>query len=824
MANLPPSCNVQLKVGASIYSYNSYLRDPLPFQFPDPKAPESKHDKTIVGMVILGCPWAEIERIAGEVAFERYYTQLDPALKEFWTPKEIARLDTKAGAHVDKWVQDRSIGAERIGSPSLPLVLHVEDDIQWSLIGVQFATTGSVCMGIWTRFGNGRPRSSHDKQTMELQQERISEYHQQVQQHHRSNMSKNVEDQAARTEIRTQTPQPSVPTVASVNASVPSSSSTPSSSSALLSNSHQTGAVTGERSLPIVIDDDPEPGPVETPSILQLRNPSTTRAINTSITTTPVRHTRSASIYAKNLELEAAQIRHRKHVLNNIQRMKQAFLEKRQTMERRQKERDSFLLRRAIIIGRIANENQPQDPWPILYLTELPPEINTPFKPPSFPRYTVWTHTMDVEDSTDDDENSKSWSQAEFDTMDSSCTSEPPTELDDSEPMSSDSDFVPVVQSIRKPARRISYDSEEDSLLAEDGYQPLHNDSKKSNKRNKSNNNSNDNNDSQDSIKSSNGENDEIMDSVVTVSQDNVLAQLSDLITTAPDPEVVPTTQTWSSSFTAPTVHDVSTAPLAITRTLEPAPLALSPSTVAHGTTADKPIELPSSPSPPPSLVPSDNAEQNEPPTTVSIALKNSTWKTSLFSSEMPVLSVSPTTPMLSAGNSCDNNNSIKRINEFENRALSEKLKATSSELRSAFAAMSELDSSPTPPPSTTTSVVPTPPVSSTSLLSSSTTTSASATTLPATRREHRRSQSRSPSPHGVRSSSSLSNIEYPRWWKQQELMINRRFSNWDTVDAVKIMENWHGREDEWEYISKVVLKGRHSAQECKEFIETHAP
>ncbi|KAG0009363.1 hypothetical protein BGZ82_004083, partial [Podila clonocystis] len=84
---------ILLDTGLDTYEYSPTLRPPLPFQFPDPTAPGSEHDETIVRMVEEGRPWSDIEHATGSNAsFDRYYNVLNPALEDSWTPVRIDLL------------------------------------------------------------------------------------------------------------------------------------------------------------------------------------------------------------------------------------------------------------------------------------------------------------------------------------------------------------------------------------------------------------------------------------------------------------------------------------------------------------------------------------------------------------------------------------------------------------------------------------------------------------------------------------------------------------------------------------------------------------
>ncbi|KAI1316987.1 hypothetical protein EDD11_009145 [Mortierella claussenii] len=131
---------------------NRKRRPPLSFQFPKSGCPGSKHDATIVQMVDDGHSWADIEAVAGEAAFDRYYCMLDPDLAEFWTLDAITTLNTTV-----RELAGPSSFAYNVGY--VDDIQPLDDGLPWDAIAKKIKSTVGQCSHVWRTFGDGRPAS-----------------------------------------------------------------------------------------------------------------------------------------------------------------------------------------------------------------------------------------------------------------------------------------------------------------------------------------------------------------------------------------------------------------------------------------------------------------------------------------------------------------------------------------------------------------------------------------------------------------------------------------------------------------------------------------
>ncbi|ORZ26824.1 hypothetical protein BCR41DRAFT_347972 [Lobosporangium transversale] len=187
-------------------------RVPLLFQYPSRETKESKHDALIIQMINNGHSWADIEAVAGDTAFDRYYSVLDPVLKNLWTPNAIERLNTVVRDHAAELLEEAASEAIRIGTKAakakvkaaaLPLLtstttdsspsFSIEDDtnadtnidtniedklLWWDCIARGVNSTANTCLYIWSTFGDGRPLPEDE---VEEERKRIQKIREQTQ-------------------------------------------------------------------------------------------------------------------------------------------------------------------------------------------------------------------------------------------------------------------------------------------------------------------------------------------------------------------------------------------------------------------------------------------------------------------------------------------------------------------------------------------------------------------------------------------------------------------------------------------------------------------
>ncbi|KAF9379825.1 hypothetical protein CPB97_008737 [Podila verticillata] len=403
---------ILLDTGLAIYEY-SRMQRPLPFQYPDPTAPGSEHDETIIRMVGDERSWGDIESATESNAFDRYYSVLNPALKDSWTPKRIDWLSKVVQSHVDKWaVKQRSAprndNNHNSDNNETVLVLNVEDHIPWSDIALSFQESGSVCARIWTEFGSGRP-SEQAKREMDAKEgeERVLKEKVQIERQEKSRQAdERLKREVALMETFIQ-PKKALETTSSTippktpleptNLSLDTPSTPRKSPSEMTNDSQYT--------LSTIVPSQPTDLPQETPSVTTSEFPSA------QVEPTPwqpikgsgqhasdssakyMRRTRLDSRYIKNIELEAAQALRMERVLQNIQRIKQAGVEKYQMAKLRDRERVALLEKQDAVKKQFdslrVDDDDVTSPWSTTRLIIPPRTLTTPFRPPLFPRYAV---------------------------------------------------------------------------------------------------------------------------------------------------------------------------------------------------------------------------------------------------------------------------------------------------------------------------------------------------------------------------------------------------------------------------------------------------
>ncbi|KAF9132587.1 hypothetical protein BGW39_011765 [Mortierella sp. 14UC] len=163
-------------------------RLPLAFRYPGPASPGADHDETIIRMVDDEQSWGDIEALAGEEAFDRYYSVLDPGLKEFWTKNKIAQLNDAVIDHIGRFLKPRAAtilkGTDRPWHSKnatddddkdraevekvatiYPVVVTAAwmDLFRWEKVARSVDSSPLVCQHIWETFGDGRPYSAEEE-------------------------------------------------------------------------------------------------------------------------------------------------------------------------------------------------------------------------------------------------------------------------------------------------------------------------------------------------------------------------------------------------------------------------------------------------------------------------------------------------------------------------------------------------------------------------------------------------------------------------------------------------------------------------------------
>ncbi|KAF9329502.1 hypothetical protein BG006_007413 [Podila minutissima] len=388
---------ILLDTGLDAYEYLPTLRPPLPFQFPDPTAPGSEHDGTIVRMVEQGRPWGDIESATESNAFDRYYNVLNPALQDSWTPVRIGLLNRVVQGHVDKWAvkqlsarpSDQNINNNNYNNNNnnnMPvLVLNVEEHIPWSEIALAFQESGSVCRRIWIEFGNGRPF---------LDQGRPPDQGMEASKEEGSLKEKEDAQEKGQTGRKEQSRQEGEKLQG--EATVMESFAQP-----------KRGFNPDPAPTSISKSSEPTNGlPQETPSIAtklppghhkpthpQPSNRGTKQGRINNYSNMIVRRTRLDSCYIKNSILESAQSLRQDRVFQNMQHIKLAGIQRSDRMAQRDRERVALLEKQDAVTKQYdalrVNSNNTASPWPTTRPIIFPRTLTTPFRPPLFPRYSV---------------------------------------------------------------------------------------------------------------------------------------------------------------------------------------------------------------------------------------------------------------------------------------------------------------------------------------------------------------------------------------------------------------------------------------------------
>ncbi|KAK3837970.1 MAG: hypothetical protein JOS17DRAFT_787071 [Linnemannia elongata] len=162
-------------------------RPPLSFRFPSPGSPGAEHDETIIRMMDNEQSWGDIEALAGEDAFDRYYLFLDPGLEEFWTQDKIEQLNDAVIDHVGRFLKPRAAtilkgtqhhhqqwhsknsntkgyndsegeDVKKMVTIYPVVVMSAWMDLcRWEKVARSVSSSPLVCQHIWETFGDGRP-------------------------------------------------------------------------------------------------------------------------------------------------------------------------------------------------------------------------------------------------------------------------------------------------------------------------------------------------------------------------------------------------------------------------------------------------------------------------------------------------------------------------------------------------------------------------------------------------------------------------------------------------------------------------------------------
>ncbi|KAF9304679.1 hypothetical protein BGZ74_000887 [Mortierella antarctica] len=384
---------ILLDTGLDAYEYLPTLRPPLPFQFPDPTAPGSEHDGTIVRMVEQGRSWGDIESATESNAFDRYYNVLNPALQDSWTPVRIGLLNRVVQGHVDKWAVKQLFARlsdknnnNSSNNNNMPVpVLNVEEHIPWSEIALAFQESGSVCRRIWIEFGNGRPfldQGGQTDQEMEASKEvgslKEKEDAQEKGQTGRKEQSRQegekLQGEATLMEAFAQ----------------PKRGFNPDPAPTSISKSSETTNGLPQETPSIAPKLPPEH---HKPTHPQPSNRGARQGRTSNYSNMIVRRTRLDSCYIKNSILESAQSLRQDRVFQNMQQIKLAGLQRSDRMAQRDRERVALLEKQDAVKKqydslRVSNNNI-TSPWPTTRPIVFPRTLTTPFRPPLFPRYSV---------------------------------------------------------------------------------------------------------------------------------------------------------------------------------------------------------------------------------------------------------------------------------------------------------------------------------------------------------------------------------------------------------------------------------------------------
>ncbi|KAG0310098.1 hypothetical protein BGZ97_012802 [Linnemannia gamsii] len=171
-------------------------RPPLPFRFPSPGSPGAEHDQTIIRMVDDEQSWGDIETLAGEEAFDRYYSFLDPGLEDFWTREKIEQLNDAVIDHVGRFLKPRAAiilkgnhqqwpsknsittsggcsdtnnnnkveDVKKVATIYPVVVISAWMDMsRWEKVATSVRSSTLVCQHIWSTFGDGRPFTEEEQ-------------------------------------------------------------------------------------------------------------------------------------------------------------------------------------------------------------------------------------------------------------------------------------------------------------------------------------------------------------------------------------------------------------------------------------------------------------------------------------------------------------------------------------------------------------------------------------------------------------------------------------------------------------------------------------
>ncbi|KAG9064866.1 hypothetical protein KI688_003127 [Linnemannia hyalina] len=173
-------------------------RPPLPFRFPSSGSQGSEHDETIIRMVDDEQSWGDIEALAGEEAFDRYYSFLDPGLEEFWTLDRIKQLNDAVIDHVGRFLKPRAEtilkgtqkhhhqqwhsknnktngdndsegeDVKKVATLYPVVVMSAWMDMcRWEKVARSVDSSPLVCQHIWETVGDGRPFTEEEQHVLD---------------------------------------------------------------------------------------------------------------------------------------------------------------------------------------------------------------------------------------------------------------------------------------------------------------------------------------------------------------------------------------------------------------------------------------------------------------------------------------------------------------------------------------------------------------------------------------------------------------------------------------------------------------------------------
>jgi hypothetical protein len=140
--------------------------------------------------------WGDIETLAGEEAFDRYYSFLDPGLEDFWTREKIEQLNDAVIDHVGRFLKPRAAtilkgnhqqwpsknsittsggcsdtnnnnkmeDVKKVATIYPVVVISAWMDMsRWEKVATSVRSSTLVCQHIWSTFGDRRPFTEEEQ-------------------------------------------------------------------------------------------------------------------------------------------------------------------------------------------------------------------------------------------------------------------------------------------------------------------------------------------------------------------------------------------------------------------------------------------------------------------------------------------------------------------------------------------------------------------------------------------------------------------------------------------------------------------------------------